>query len=168
MRIRFIISPFPFPNFKYLICRYLLTCVRINIYKVISRDDYILLWFTFYVNWHLSNSRYHILPYHVDTYGGFVEFPQNGVYFNWSVFWSIMVNPRFFIKHLCWCYYHPILQPIFLYPMATWYSQYRNHPQSIIIKIQIPNYILQHPCIHVSWYKWCGVIHNKYFNLSYM
>ena len=119
MRIRFIISPFPFPNFKYLICRFLLTCVRINIYKVISRDDYILLWFTFYVNWHLSNNRYHILPYHVDTYGGFVEFPQNGVYFNWSVFWSIMVNPRFFIKHLCWCYYHPILQPIFLYPMGT-------------------------------------------------
>ena len=119
MRIRFIISPFPFPNFKYLICRFLLTCVRINIYKVISRDDYILLWFTFYVNWHLSNNRYHILPYHVDTYGGFVEFPQNGVYFNWSVFWSIMVNPRFFIKHLCWCYFHPILQPIFLCAMAT-------------------------------------------------
>lgn len=98
MRIRFIISLFPFPNFKYVICRFLLTCVRINIYKVISRDDYILLWFTFYVNWHLSNSRYHILPYHVDTYVGFVEFPQNDVYFNWSAFWSTMVNPRFFIK----------------------------------------------------------------------
>ena len=88
-------------------------------WKVINRTDYILLWFKFYVNWHLSNNRYHILPYHVDTYGGFVEFPQNGVYCNWSVFWSIMVNPRFFIKHLCWCYFHPILQPIFLYPITT-------------------------------------------------
>ena len=85
---------------------FLLTCVRINIYKVISREDNILLWFTFYVNWHLSNNRYHILPYHIDTYGGFVEFPKNGVYSNWSVFWSIMVNPRFFIKHLGWCYFH--------------------------------------------------------------
>ena len=132
---------------------------------MISRDDYILLWFTFYVNWHLSNNRYHILPYHIDTYGGFVEFPQNGVYFNWSVFWSIMVNPRFFIKHLCWCYYHPILQPIFLYPMATCYSQYRNHPQSIIITIQIQNYILQHLSIYVSLYKRYSMIHNKYFNL---
>ena len=36
-------------------------------WKVINRNDYILLWFKFYVNWHLSNNRYHILYFYIIT-----------------------------------------------------------------------------------------------------
>ena len=139
-------------------------------WKVINRNDYILLWFKFHVNWHLSNNRYHILYFYIIT----LTLMENLSNFHKTIY--IWIDWFFDRSWLIRDFYQTFVLMLFLSDIATYLFMCNGNMLVSIAKPSTidhhknlnPKLYLQHPCIHVSWYKWCGVIHNKYFNLSCM